>query len=186
MNRVKFKRRVAFAVVLVCAMASMEGHPGAPDDKALGTDEGFAIHAGDRVVFLGDSITEQRLYTTYIEAYTVTRFPAQEFHFFNRGWGGDTAWLRMRSFPDEDALFAADGEEQQRLIAASVTGPFQRDVLEVRPSVVCVNFGMNDHHYEAFREDIFKAYVRGQALMAQTLATNGIRAVLLTPQPIER
>ena len=26
----------------------------------------FAIRDGDRVVFLGDSITEQRLYTTYI------------------------------------------------------------------------------------------------------------------------
>jgi hypothetical protein len=28
----------------------------------------FFIRDGDRVVFLGDSITEQRLYTTYIEA----------------------------------------------------------------------------------------------------------------------
>ena len=35
----------------------------------------FLIRDGDRVVFLGDSITEQRLYTTYIEAYTLTRHP---------------------------------------------------------------------------------------------------------------
>ena len=35
----------------------------------------FFIHDGDRVVFLGDSITEQRLYTTYIEAYALTRHP---------------------------------------------------------------------------------------------------------------
>ncbi len=31
----------------------------------------FFIKDGDRVVFLGDSITEQRLYTTYIEAYAL-------------------------------------------------------------------------------------------------------------------
>ena len=35
----------------------------------------FFVHDGDRVVFLGDSITEQRLYTTYIEAYALTRYP---------------------------------------------------------------------------------------------------------------
>ena len=35
----------------------------------------FLIRDGDRVVFLGDSITEQRLYTTYIEAYALTRHP---------------------------------------------------------------------------------------------------------------
>ena len=54
---------------------------------SLAADSGFFIHDGDRVVFLGDSITEQKLYTTYIEAYTVTRFPKQEFHFWNSGWG---------------------------------------------------------------------------------------------------
>ena len=38
----------------------------------------FFIKDGDRVVFLGDSITEQRLYTTYIEAYALTRHPGME------------------------------------------------------------------------------------------------------------
>ncbi len=65
-------------------------------------DAGFFLHDRDRVVFLGDSLTEQKLYTTYIEAYTVTRFPKQTFHFWNSGWGGDTSCLRMRSHADED------------------------------------------------------------------------------------
>jgi len=43
----------------------------------------FAIHDGDRVVFLGDSITEQRLYTTAIEAYTLARFPQWKLTFRN-------------------------------------------------------------------------------------------------------
>jgi len=137
------------------------------------------------VVFLGDSITEQRLYTTYIEAYTVTRFPKQKFKFWNVGWGGDTSWLRMRSFPDEKALFAADGDAQQKIVEESVNDPLNRDVIAFKPTVVLINFGMNDHNYEAFREDIFKAYVRSQTHLVKTLVKNQARAVLLTPQPIE-
>lgn len=34
---------------------------------------GFDLHDGDRVVFYGDSITDQRLYTTFIETYVITR-----------------------------------------------------------------------------------------------------------------
>src|SRR6266700_4576333 len=66
----------------------------------------FLIHDGDRVVFLGDSITEQRLYTTYIEAYALTRHPDWKLVFRNVGWGGDTSWLRQRAHPDEAKLFA--------------------------------------------------------------------------------
>jgi hypothetical protein len=61
--------------------------------------DGFQIHDGDRVVFLGDSITEQRLYTTYIEAYTLARHPKWNLTFRNSGWGGDTSWLRQRAHP---------------------------------------------------------------------------------------
>ena len=48
----------------------------------------FFIKDGDRVVFLGDSITEQRLYTTYIEAYALTRHPEWKLWFRNVGWAG--------------------------------------------------------------------------------------------------
>ena len=145
----------------------------------------FAVRDGDRVVLLGDSITEQKLYSSYLEAYTLTRFPKQKFSFFGRGWGGDTAWLRMRSFPDEKALHAATGDAQQKLIEASVDDPLKRDVMAVKPTLVMINFGMNDHNYEPFREDIFKTYVRSQSHLTKSLIKNGARVVLLTPQPIE-
>jgi lysophospholipase L1-like esterase len=151
----------------------------------LAAEPEFALHDGDRVVLLGDSITEQKLYTSYLEAYTLTRFPKQKFSFFGRGWGGDTAWLRMRSFPDEKALHAAEGDAQQKLIEASVDDPLNRDVVAVKPTLVMINFGMNDHNYEPFREDIFKTYIRSQTHLVKTLTKNGARVVLLTPQPIE-
>src|SRR5262245_35832125 len=80
----------------------------------------FFIRDGDRVVFLGDSITEQRLYTTYIEAYALTRYPDWKLTFRNVGWGGDTAWLRQRAHPDEKRLFAADETTQQQMVEESV------------------------------------------------------------------
>src|SRR5215468_4972400 len=88
--------------------------------------EDFQIKDGDRVVFLGDSITEQRLYTTYIEGYVLTRHPDWKLSFRNVGWGGDTSWLRQRAHPDEKQLFAADEASQQQMVEASVGGGLKR------------------------------------------------------------
>jgi hypothetical protein len=145
----------------------------------------FFIKDGDRVAFLGDSITEQRLYTTYIEAYALTRHPNWKLSFRNVGWGGDTSWLRQRAHPDEKALFAADESAQQKMVEESVGRGLSRDVLPLKPTVVTVKFGMNDHSYQPFREDIFHAYVRSQDEIAKVLKANGARVAFLTPQPIE-
>ena len=145
----------------------------------------FQIHDGERVVFLGDSITEQRLYTTYIEAYALTRHPDWKLSFRNVGWGGDTAWLRQRAHPDEKDLFAADAAAQQKMVEDSVGRGLSRDVLPLKPTFVTVKFGMNDHSYQAFRPDIFAAYTRSQTEIAKELAAAGARVTFLTPQPIE-
>jgi hypothetical protein len=49
----------------------------------------FYLHDGDRVVFYGDSITDQRLYTTFVETYVITRFPQLKVSFVHSGVGGD-------------------------------------------------------------------------------------------------
>jgi len=145
----------------------------------------FQIHDNERVVFLGDSITEQRLYTTYIEAYTLTRHPGWKLSFRNVGWGGDTAWLRQRAHPDEGQLFRAEGEDLSARVKDSVGRGLGRDVLPLKPTFVTVKFGMNDHSYQKFRPDIFRAYVRSQEEIASVLGKNGARVAFLTPQPIE-
>lgn len=145
----------------------------------------FFLRDNDRVVFLGDSITEQRLYTTYVEAYALTRFPERHFIFRNAGWGGDTSWLCQRVPSDQAALFAATGAAQQAMVEKAVGAGLARDVLPLKPTVVTIDFGMNDHSYQAFREDIFKAYVRSQTELVKVLKAHGARVALLTPQPIE-
>src|SRR6266478_2967716 len=49
----------------------------------------FYLKDGDRVVFYGDSITDQRLYTVFTETYVLTRFPRLHVRFVHSGWGGD-------------------------------------------------------------------------------------------------
>jgi lysophospholipase L1-like esterase len=149
------------------------------------TAQSFFFRDGDSAVFLGDSITEQKLYTTYVEAYTLTRFPHAKFSFRNVGWGGDTAWLRQRAHPDEKVLFSATGAALDEIVTKAVGAGLARDVLPLKPTAVTVDFGMNDHAYQAFREDIFRAHVRSQKEIVDVLKKNGARVALLTTQPIE-
>lgn len=185
------KRRMhlfLFCLGALCALSILgcgtmkSGHAGAANPAAAGS---FFIHDGDRVVFLGDSITAQKLYTTYVEAYALTRFPKWKLIFRNTGWGGDTSWLRQRYQTDENALFAAADDVQQKMIETSVGMGLNRDVLPLKPTVVTIDFGMNDHSYQAFRPDIFRAYVRSQTQLVKILKSAGARVALITPQPIE-
>ena len=59
----KIVRRFAFVILsLIIPIAARAQAP-------------FYLNTGDRVVFYGDSITDQRLYTVYVETYVLTRFP---------------------------------------------------------------------------------------------------------------
>ena len=63
-NRKRLAGRAFMAPALFLALAA-----------GLKAEGPFAIKDGDRIVFYGDSITDQRLYTTFVETYIVTRFP---------------------------------------------------------------------------------------------------------------
>ena len=51
----------------------------------------LVLKDGDRMVFLGDSITQQQIYTRYVMNYFALRHPEMEVEFRNAGVGGDTA-----------------------------------------------------------------------------------------------
>src|SRR5204863_9744411 len=104
------------------------------------SSSGFHLRNGDRVVFYGDSITDQRLYTTFTETYVVTRFPRLDVHFVHSGWGGD----RVSG--------GGGGPIDVRL---------QRDVFAYKPTVMTSMLGMNDASYRKFDEAIFDKYKTG-------------------------
>jgi hypothetical protein len=104
-------RLVAGALLLACI-------PG-----FLSAQEEFFLKNGDTVVFYGDSITARRIYSSFTEAYVLTRFPKLDVRFVHSGWGGDTV------------AGGAGGSLRVRL---------QRDVIAYQPTVVTILLGMND------------------------------------------
>ena len=134
--------------------------PVAPD----ATPAPFFFQDGDTpAVFLGDSITEQRLYTTLIETYTLTRFPTMKITFRNAGWSGDTAWLQKRGNDFDYAL--------------------KRDVLDLKAKAVTIDFGMNDARGG---DSNFVKYLDSTTKLVKGIEKGGARVLLLTPSPEER
>lgn len=147
-------------------LAVMSGSPSFATTPAAGRTaaakaDSFYLKDGDRVVFYGDSITDQRLYTTYIESYCVTRFPKRNFKFVHAGWGGDRV------------TGGGGGPINVRII---------RDILPYRPTVVTICLGMNDGSYAAFDQGIFDSYIQGYRHIIDTLKSDlpGVRITLLT------
>jgi len=125
--------------------------------RATGGD--FFFKDGDVVVVIGDSITEQHLYSNYVEMWTVTRFPAWKLTFRNVGIGGDRS-------PGGNSRF-------------------KRDVLAHKPTAMTVDFGMNDGGYGGFQENLYNAYAAGLQGMADQAKAAGIRVTWITPQPLD-
>ena len=46
----------------------------------------------DRVAICGDSITEQKLYSVYIETYLLACTPQPDLRAMQFGWGGEVSW----------------------------------------------------------------------------------------------
>jgi lysophospholipase L1-like esterase len=126
----------------------------------------FYLKDGDRVVFYGDSITDQRLYTTFTETFVLTRFPQMRVEFIHSGWGGDRV------------TGGGGGPIEVRL---------NRDVIIYRPTVITVMLGMNDGRYRAFDQDTFNTYSAGYEKMVQTLraALPAARMTLIQPSPYD-
>lgn len=133
---------------------------------ALAAQGGFHLRDGDRVVFYGDSITDQRLYTAFVESYVVTRWPGLNVSFVHSGWGGDRV------------TGGAGGPVEQRL---------ERDVIAYKPTVVTIMLGMNDGSYRAYDPDIFNTYANGYRKIIKRLkeALPGVRITVIQPSPYD-
>jgi lysophospholipase L1-like esterase len=126
----------------------------------------FKLQDGDTVVFYGDSITDQRLYTTFAETYVITRFPKLNIRFVHSGWGGD----RVSG--------GAGGNVDLRL---------RRDVLPYRPTVMTIMLGMNDGRYRAYDPRIFSDFAAGYEKIIHDMHTAlpSLRITVIEPSPYD-
>jgi lysophospholipase L1-like esterase len=116
------------------------------------------------VLFFGDDATEQRMYTTLIETYTLSRFPSWKVSFRNTGWAGDT--IRFTGGR------ARSGDQGIR-----------RDIESFQPQLIVVNYGLND----AKRGDAgFQQFSVGTNVLSRDAPRVGVyRAVFSSPNPAE-
>jgi len=148
-------RRVLLVLAAALALA--------PAAIAQGT---FPLKDGDRVVFYGDSITDQRLYTTFVETFVVTRFPRLKVWFVHSGVSGDR-------------------------VTGGWAGPvdlrLRRDVIAYKPTVMTIMLGMNDASYRGWDDAIFKTYSTGYQHIIDTMkqAVPGIRITVIQPSPYD-
>src|SRR5258708_10507326 len=120
----------------------------------------FFFKPNDRVLFLGDSITEQYQYSTDIELSLTTRFPQWKLTFINAGISGDSAQGGKNRFKDH--------------------------VLAEKPTAITINFGMNDGGYGAFDENRQKQFVEGTEAMLIMAKQAGVRVGLVSPNAVDR
>jgi lysophospholipase L1-like esterase len=164
-SRVALFDNCASPVAYDLVTASLNRHPvvANTDRDRQGT---FYLKNGDHVVFYGDSITEQRLYTSFVETYIVTRFPKLNVTFYHSGVGGDRVsggW------------------------AGKIDPRIDRDVLPYQPTVMTCMLGMNDAGYQPYKDDIFNAYATGYQHIVDRVkaACPGIRMTLIQPSPYD-
>lgn len=131
-----------------------------------GETQGFHLHDGDKVVFFGDSITNQRLYTVFAETYVLTRFPRMHVIFVHSGWSGDR-------------------------VTGGFGGPIDlrldRDVFAYSPTAITILLGMNDAEYRPYDDGIFNIFANGYRHILDRIKTSApqARVTLLEPSPYD-
>lgn len=112
------------------------------------------LQDGDFVAVIGDSITEQRQYSVFIEDYLLMCQPAAKLRVMQFGWGGETA-----------------GGFRSRMT---------NDCLPFKPTVATTCYGMNDGGYRAFDENQQgRAYRAAQSAIVQEFKRAGVRLIVV-------
>ena len=127
----------------------------------------FELKDGDRVVFYGDSVTQaQPGYPLFIEGYVMTRFPHLHVWFANSGMYGDTV---------------SGGE------TGSIDVRLQRDVIDLKPTVVTVMLGLNDGATKPWDDARFATFAAGYKHIVDSLrrALPEARIFLLLSSPYD-
>jgi lysophospholipase L1-like esterase len=113
----------------------------------------LVLQAGDHVAICGDSITEQRRYSVFMEDYFLMCQPVAGLSATQFGWSGEKA-----------------GGFLARL---------DSDVLPFKPTVATTCYGMNDGTYAAMTPAIGDIYRRDMTASVEKLKAGGVRAIVV-------
>jgi lysophospholipase L1-like esterase len=111
------------------------------------------LEPNDVVAICGDSITEQKLYSVYVQTYLLACQPQPELRAMQFGWGGEVSW----GFADR----------------------IDNDVLRYKPTVATTCYGMNDGGYAPLSDERAKRYRDATTNIVKKFKDNGVRFVVV-------
>ena len=117
------------------------------------------LKSGDVVAIVGDSITEQKLYSKFIETYLLASSEVIDVTCYQLGWGGETA--------------------------IAFLGRMDNDLMTLKPNVVTLCYGMNDGHYVPYEPGIGKGYGDPLTKVVTKLKDAGVRVVVGSPGVVD-
>lgn len=153
--RVRNYRKLAWIAALTVALAV----PLLAQERPTSAPAAPVLKHGDRVAIVGDSITEQKLYSRYMEDYLLACVPQLELSMVQLGWSGERA----------------DG------FAARL----ENDLLPLRPNVVTTCYGMNDGLYRPYEASIGEKYKAPMQAIVQQLKAAGATVVVGSPGAVD-
>ena len=118
--------------------------------------EGLKLKPGDRLAIVGDSITEQKLYSKFMEDYITACYPELKIDVVQLGWSGE--------------------------VARSFFRRMKKDLTPFNPTVVTLFYGMNDGGYGAFKASIGETYEDSMSKIAEGVIKDN-KAKLLIGSP---
>ena len=117
------------------------------------------LKRGDRLAVVGDSITEQKQYSRFIEDYLLACTPELDLQIFQFGWSGERA--------------------------PGFANRMDNDLVPWKPTVVTTAFGMNDGSYQPYNDVIGKNYEDGTRRIQDRMKQLGARMVVGGPGPVD-
>jgi lysophospholipase L1-like esterase len=111
------------------------------------------LQPNDLIAICGDSITEQKLYSVYIETYLLACSPQPDLRAMQFGWGGEVSWGFLERM--------------------------ESDVLRYKPTVATTCYGMNDGGYGPLADDRATKYREAMTNVVKKFKDGGVRFVVV-------
>ena len=132
--------------------------------------QGVDSLAGKKTVILGDSITQDGRYVTFVNYYLEKQYPQKNFEIYGLGLSSETvSGLSEKGHPfPRPCLF----ERLGRLLE------------KVKPDVAIACYGMNDGVYQPLDPERFAAFKNGVNKLVEQCKAAGVKEIFLVTPPI--
>lgn len=124
-----------------------------------------------KIVFFGDSITDEGTYIAFMDAYLLQHWPGHEITLINLGVSSETA----SGLSEPEHPFPRPCVHDRLVLALE----------ESKPDWVVLCYGMNDGIYYPFSNERFEAYQSGILRAVELVKAADAKAILMTPPPFD-